>query len=117
MSIANQNMSKPVPEPRQLLVIQEHHEVRQHRVAVDAARTNLPHEVHAHGVAAEREERGMTEREDPAVAPDEIDGHRQQRVRHVLADERHRVARELQRGTFRPARGATPARECRRSRR
>ena len=40
---------------------EEHHEVRQLRVAVDAARADLAHQVHAHRVAAEREERRMAE--------------------------------------------------------
>ena len=81
---------EPVPEPRQPLPVQEHHEVGQHRIAVDAARADLPHQVHAHRVAAEREERRVAEAEDAAVAPDEIDGQREHRVAQVLADERQR---------------------------
>ena len=63
-----------MPEPRQRLPIQEHHEIRQHRIAVHATRADLPHEIHAHGIAAEREERRMPEPQDAAVAPHEIDG-------------------------------------------
>ena len=62
-----------VPVPGQLLVVQEHHEVGQDRIAVDAAAADLAHQVHAHGVAAEREERAVAEREDAAIAPDQID--------------------------------------------
>ena len=50
-----------VPVDRQLGPIQEHHEVRQDRVCVDAAAADLAHQVHAHGVAAEREERAVAE--------------------------------------------------------
>jgi len=34
----------------------------------------------------------------PQVAPDEIDGQRQHRIAHVLADERERICREMQTG-------------------
>ena len=50
---------KPVealPEPGQFLPVQEHHEIREDRVGIDAARPDLAHEIHAHGIAAEREE-------------------------------------------------------------
>ena len=43
------------------------------RIAVDAAGADLAHEVHAHGIAAEREEGAVAEREDAAIAPDEIE--------------------------------------------
>ena len=95
ISIANQNWSKPQPEPRQLLPVQEHHEVGQHRIAVHAARADLPHQIHAHRVAAEREERRVTEAQDAAEAPDEVDGHRQHRVAQVLADQREHERRDV----------------------
>src|SRR5262249_18551912 len=44
--------------------------------------------VHAHGVAAEREERGMAEAEDAAIAPDQVDRQRQDGVADPLADHR-----------------------------
>ena len=40
---------------------------------IDAARADLAHQVHAHGVAAEREEGAVAEREDAAVAPDQVE--------------------------------------------
>jgi hypothetical protein len=51
-----------VPVPRQLRIVQEHHEVGQDRIAVDAAIADLAHQVHAHRVATEREEGAVTER-------------------------------------------------------
>ena len=58
-----------VPGERQLLPVEEDHEVGELGIAVDAAAADLAHEVHAHGVAAEREERAMAERKDAAVTP------------------------------------------------
>ena len=94
-----------VPEPRQLGPVEKHHEVGQHRMAVDATRADLAHQIHAHRVAAQREERGMPEAQNAAVAPDEIDGERQRRVAEILADERHGVGREMQRRGLRAPRG------------
>ena len=68
------------PEPRQFLPVEEDHEVRQDRIAVHAARADLAHEIHAHGVAAQGKERGVAEAQDAAESPDEIDGERQHRV-------------------------------------
>ncbi len=59
---------------------------------VDAARADLAHQVHAHRVAAEREERAVAERENAAIAPDQVDRERQQRVADVFAAQRHEVA-------------------------
>ena len=57
-------------------------------VAVDAARADLAHQVHAHRVAAEREERAVAEREDAAIAPHQVERQRQQRVAEILAEQR-----------------------------
>ena len=84
-----------LPEPRQPLVAQEHHEVGQLGVGVDAARPDLAHHVHPHRVAAEREEGAVAEREDAGVAPDEVERHREQRVGQVLAEQRDDVARHV----------------------
>ena len=46
---------------------------------------------------AEGEERGVTEAQDPAISPDEIEGKSQHRIAQVLADEAERVRREMQR--------------------
>ena len=86
-----------VPVPGQLLPVQEHHEVRQHRVAIDPARADLAHQIHAHGVAAEGEEGAMAERQDADIAPDQIEGERQERVADIFAEERHRIGRHMQR--------------------
>ena len=89
-------MIEAVPVPGQLLPGEEHHEVGQHRVAVDAAGADLAHQVHAHGVAAEREEGAVAEREDAGVAPDQVQRQRQQREADVFAEQRHEVVRQMQ---------------------
>ena len=90
-------MLEAVPIDRQFRPVQEHHEVRQDRVGVDAARADLPHQVHAHGVAAEREEGAMAEREDAAIAPDQVDRQRQHREAKILAEQRHEIRRQMKR--------------------
>ena len=90
-------MLEAVPVDRQLRPVQEHHEVRQDRMRIDAARADLPHQIHAHGIAAEREERAVAERKDPAIAPDQVDRQRQQRVAEILAEQRHEIGRQVKR--------------------
>src|SRR3712207_9377720 len=58
-----------VPEPRQFLPVQEHHEVGQNWIAVDATGPDLTHEVHARGIAPQREEGSVPEGENAAEAP------------------------------------------------
>jgi len=41
--------------------VQEHHEVGENRHAIDAAAADLAHQVHAHGIAAERKEGAVAE--------------------------------------------------------
>ena len=64
---------------------------------IDAAGADLPHQVHAHGIAAEREEGAMAQREDAAISPDQVDRERQQRVADVFAEQRDEVAGHMQR--------------------
>ena len=90
-------MLEAVPVERQLRPVQEHHEVGQDRVRIDAAGADLPHQIHAHGIAAEREEGAVAEREDAAIAPDQIDRERQQRVAEIFAEQRDEVARHVER--------------------
>lgn len=80
-------MIEPMPVPRQFVPVQEHHEIGQIRIAVLAARADLPHQVHAHGIAAEREKRAVTERENAGEAPDQVDRHGQQGVAEKLAEQ------------------------------
>ena len=70
-------MLEPIPVDRQLRPIQEHHEVGEHGMRVNSARSDLPHQIHAHRIAAEREERAVAERKNAAVAPDQVNGQRQ----------------------------------------
>ena len=90
---------KPIESPpgdRQLLPVQEHHEVRQDRVGVDAARPDLPHEIHAHRIAAEREERAMAERQNAAIAPDQIERDGEDRVTKIFAEQLHQIRRQVE---------------------
>ncbi len=89
-------MVEAVPVPGQLLPVQEHHEVGQDRVGVAAAGADLAHQVHAHGVAAEREEGAVAEREDAAVAPHEVEREGQQGKAQVLAPQRHGGGRHVE---------------------
>jgi len=65
-------------------------------MAVDAARTDLAHQIHAHRVAAERKESAVPERQDAAIAPDEIEGERQDRVGEVFAEQHHRAGADME---------------------
>ncbi len=85
-----------IPEERQFLPVQEHHEVRQDRIGIDAAGADLAHQVHAHGVAAEREERAVAERQDADIAPDQIDRERQQAVADIFAEQRDQIGRDVE---------------------
>src|SRR5579862_9418056 len=86
-----------VPVDRQLFPVQEHHEVGKDRIGVDAARADLAHQIHAHGVSAQRKEGAMTKRENAAIAPDKIDRERQNRVAGVFAEERDQIGRDVER--------------------
>ena len=76
--------------------VQEHHEVGQVGVGIDATGADLAHQVHAHRIAAEREERAVAERENAAIAPDEIERQGQERVAQVFADQRENVGRHVE---------------------
>ena len=86
-----------VPVEGQLVPVQEHHEIGQNRIGIDPAGTDLPHQVHAHGVAAQREEGAVAERQDAGVAPDQVDRERQYGVANVFAEQRDQIGRDVQR--------------------
>src|SRR5262249_30840220 len=67
----------------------------------DATAADLPHQIHAHGVAAEREEGAVAEREDAAIAPDQIDREREDGVADIFAPQRHQIGRHLEEGALR----------------
>ncbi len=93
-------VGEPVEAPpgdRQRLPVQEHHEIRQDRIGVDAARADLAHQIHAHRVATEREEGAVAERQDAAIAPDEIERDGEDRVAKVLAEQLHQIGRDVER--------------------
>ena len=66
-------------------------------MAVDAARADLPHQVHAHGIAAEREEGAVPEREDAAEAPDQIDRQCEEGKAEIFPDQRHEIVGQMER--------------------
>jgi hypothetical protein len=84
------------PEPRQFLPVEEDHEIRQIAL-VTAVTPDLAHQVHAEGVAAEGEEQPMAERENAAVAPDQVHRHGDDRVAEDLAGQGDEVGRQVQR--------------------
>ncbi len=86
-----------VPEPGQRLIVQKHHEIGQNGIAVNAAGADLPHQVHTHGVAAERKKSRVSEAQDTAVAPDQVHRQRQHAVTQVLADECDPESRNMRR--------------------
>src|SRR5271165_3197944 len=61
--------------------------------------------MHAHRVAAEREERAMAERQDAAIAPDEIEGDGEDRVAKILAEQLDQVGRQVKRRIGRRGQG------------
>ena len=92
-------IGKPVESPpgdRQLLPVQEHHEIRQDRIGVDAARPDLPHQIHAHRIAAEGEERAVAERQNAAIAPDQIERDGEDRVAEIFAEQLHQIGRQVE---------------------
>ena len=82
---AYQKMLGAAPVPGIGLPVEEHHEVRQVAL-VDAVVADRAHQVHAHRVAAEREEQPVAQRQDAGVAPDQVHRQRHDRVAHDLAD-------------------------------
>ena len=92
-----QEVVEAVPEPGQRLIVQKHHEVGQDGIAVHAPGADLPHQIHTHGVAAERKESRVPQAQDAAVSPDQVDCQRQHPVTQVLADESDPVGRQVER--------------------
>src|SRR5579862_4880272 len=88
-------MVEAVPVPRQFFPVEEHHEVRKNRILIDAAAADLAHEVHAHGIAAEREKRAVAEREHAAIAPDEVEREREQGIAKIFSEQRHHIVGEM----------------------
>ena len=106
-------VGEPVEAPpgdRQLLPVQEHHEVGQDRIGVDAARADLAHQIHAHRIAAEREERAMAERQNAAIAPDEIERDGEDRVAEIFAEQLHQIGRQVEGRIGRHRQATAPAR-------
>ncbi len=56
-------------------------------IAIHAPRADLPHQIHAHGVAAQRKKGRMPQAQNAAVTPDQIDRQRQHPVTEILADQ------------------------------
>jgi hypothetical protein len=84
------------PEPGQFLPVEEDHEIGQIGL-IAAVAADLPHQVHAETVTPEGEEEAVPERENPAIAPDEVHGDGDDRVAEDLADQRDEPGRQVQR--------------------
>src|SRR5262249_43333760 len=93
-------MVEAMPIPGKLMPVQKHHEVGQDWIAINTARADLAHEMHAHRVAAERKKRAVTERENAAIAPDEIDRKSEQCIAQELARQSHDISRYVKRCPF-----------------
>src|SRR5437868_5440132 len=81
-------MVEPVPEPGQFLVVQKHHEIGKDRIGVNAPIPDLAHQIHAHDIAAERKERGMTQRQDADITPHQIERQGEHSEGQVFAEQR-----------------------------
>ena len=101
ISAANQKWSKPYQNQGSSFQFRNTMKSGRIGIAVDAARADLAHQIHAHRIAAEREEGAVAEREDAAIAPDQIERQRQQRVAEIFADQRHDIGRHVQRAVGR----------------
>src|SRR5487761_53739 len=75
----------------------EHHEIGQCRVGVDAASADLAHQIHAHRITAEREKGGVAEGQDAGVTPHQIDRESENRVAQIFAGNRNDEVRHMQR--------------------
>src|SRR3984893_3324002 len=64
---------------------------------VNSARSDLPHQIHAHGIAAERKEGAVAERKNAAIAPDQVDRQRQYRKAKIFSEQRHEIGRQIKR--------------------
>src|SRR6202034_4143251 len=94
-------MLEAVPGIRQLFPIQKHHEIRQNRIGIDAAGADLTHQIHTHGIAAEREERALAERKNAAIAPDQIDRQSEDRVTEIFSEQCHQIGGDVEVGGLR----------------
>ena len=86
--------------PRQLFPIKKHHEVWQVAFVITVG-ANLPHQVHAHGIAPNGKEQTMPQRQNTGVAPDQIHGQRANGVAHDFANQTDGVVAKVQPMTFR----------------
>jgi hypothetical protein len=82
-------------------------------IAVDAARADLAHEIHAHAVAADGEKGAMAERENAAIAPDQIEREREHGIAQIFAEQRHEISRHIAELAGRRAEDCWPEQEWR----
>jgi hypothetical protein len=95
--------------PGEFLPVQEHHEVR-HVLLVLAVAADLAHQVHAHAVAAQREEQAVAQAQDAGVAPDQVHRQRADGVAQDLAEQADVEVAQVQRcpsGTTRLSTGTS----------
>ena len=82
------------PVPGQRLPVQKHHEVRQVTFVIAVA-ADLPHQVHAHHIAAQRKKYAVAQAQDAGVTPDQIHRQRADGVTHDFAHQRHRIVTQV----------------------
>ena len=84
------------PVPGELLPVEEYHVIGKMALVLSLG-ANFAHQVHAHGVATEREEQAVTQRQDAGVTPDKIQGQRHHRVAHEFSEQQQVVVGHVQR--------------------
>ena len=89
-------VAEPIPVPREFLPIEKDHEVGQF-APIDPLRPNGPHQVHPHGIAAQRKEHAVSQAENAGISPDQIHGQGNQGIAHELAEQRDEIVREVER--------------------
>ena len=92
----HREMADALPEPGQLAPVEKHHEIRKLGIAIDAPIANLAHQVHAHHIAAQCKEGGMSQAQDPQIAPHQIQRHRQQGVTEIFTQQGDGIAAHIQ---------------------
>ena len=65
-------------------------------MTINTTITDLSHQVHAHGIATQREKGTMTETEYAQIAPHQINSHSQQGIGQILAQQGNGVGGEVQ---------------------
>ena len=66
-------------------------------MSIDAAIADLAHHVHAHGIAAEGKEGSVTQAENAAIPPNQIDAESKQREAQIFPEQAQQIVRNVER--------------------